>query len=116
MFSNNNCWGGNRSSEDVFTDLTDFDESELSCSSFGDSGDEFDDDVFGSESAIDEKEILLLTEDHLVQELLNLFHNTMDKGNVSHIILIRKFIRHKLEQLIELQRCDQSFEVLFSLL
>ena len=84
----------------------------MSCSSFGDSGDEFDDDVF-SEGATDEREILLLTEDHLVQELLNIFHNTMDKGNVAHVILIRKFIRDKLDQLIEFKRSDQSFEVRF---
>lgn len=58
---------------------------------------------------VDEDDINYLKDDADTQELLNLFHDAMDKGSVTHAIRIRKSVRGTLQDLKK--HSDERYKV-----
>lgn len=60
---------------------------------------------------VPEDDVLFLKEDQKTQELLNWFHEAMDKGNATHAIAIRKKVRDQLHRLEKREEEDPRFQV-----
>lgn len=68
---------------------------------------------FGNENeSVNKEDMLYLEEDQKTQELLNWFHESMDKGSVTHAIRIRKSVRNRLKDLRKFASTDPRFEIL----
>jgi hypothetical protein len=61
---------------------------------------------------VPEGDVLFLKQDQKTQELLNWFHESMDKGNATHAISIRKKVRDQLKELQRQQKGDPRFQIL----
>lgn len=60
---------------------------------------------------VTEEDLQFLKDDQRTQKLLDLFHDSMDKGNVTHAVRVRKSVRSQLPELKKRMEEDFRYKV-----